>query len=145
MEVERQDCDLANYRNKHDLLEDRMMDVEMSVKGAHMMITLTKEDIQELQTSVANAHNQVELIRSNDIAWCRLRISKLEKPNNPANKSLWQPVNQLSHQVEDQDDLIKGFQAGLVGVKDRVGVLEMLSSMIRLTRSTRMLMMEVPC
>jgi hypothetical protein len=35
MEVEWQDRDLANYCNKHDLLEDRMMDVEMSVKGAH--------------------------------------------------------------------------------------------------------------
>jgi hypothetical protein len=89
MEVERQDQDIANYRNEHDLLDDRMMDVEMSAKGAHTMIAPMKEDVQELQSSVANAHNQVELIRSDDIAWCRSRISKLEKPNNPANKSLW--------------------------------------------------------
>jgi hypothetical protein len=131
MEVEWQDRDLANYCNKHDLLEDRMMDVEMSVKGAHTMIVSMKEDVQELQTSVANAHNQMELIWSDDIAWCQLRISKLEKPNNPANKSLWQLVNRLAHRVEDQDDLIKGLQAGLVGAKDRVGVLEMSSSLIR--------------
>jgi hypothetical protein len=32
--------------------------------------------------------------------------------------------------VEDQDDLIKGLQAGLIGAKDRVRVLEMLSLMI---------------
>jgi hypothetical protein len=36
----------------------------------------------------------------------------------------------LARRVEDQDDLIKGLQAGLVGAKDTVGVLEMLSSMI---------------
>jgi hypothetical protein len=36
----------------------------------------------------------------------------------------------LVSRVEDQEDLIKGLQAGLVGVKDRVGVLEMSSSMI---------------
>jgi hypothetical protein len=131
MEVEWQDCDFANYRNEHDLLDDRMMDVEMSTRGAHTMIVLMKEDVQELQSSVANAHNQVEMIQTDDIAWCRLRISKLEKPNNPANKSLWQLVNWLSCRIEDQDDLIKGLQAGLVGVKDQIGVLEMSSSMIR--------------
>jgi hypothetical protein len=70
MEVERQDRDLANYHNECDLLDDCMMDVEMSVKGAHTMIASMKEDVQELQTSVANAHNQMELIRSDDIAWC---------------------------------------------------------------------------
>ena len=138
MEVERQDCDLANYQNEHDLLEDCMMDVEMSAKGAHTMIALVKEDIQELQMSVANVHNQVELIQSDDIAWCCSRISKLEKPNNPTNKSLWQLVNRLSCQVKDQDNLIKGLQAGLVGAKDRVGVLEMLSLMIR----SRVLVLE---
>jgi hypothetical protein len=36
----------------------------------------------------------------------------------------------LSRRVEDQEDLIKGLQAGLVGMKDRVGVLEMSLSMI---------------
>jgi hypothetical protein len=37
MEVERQDCDLANCHTECDLLEDHMMDVEMSVKGAHTL------------------------------------------------------------------------------------------------------------
>ena len=68
----------------------------MSVLGAHRMIIDMKEDIQELQTSVANTHNQVEMIQSEDIAWCWSRISSLEKPNNPTNKSLWQLVNRLS-------------------------------------------------
>jgi hypothetical protein len=128
-------------------LEDCMMDVEMSAKGAHMMIMSAKEDIQELQALIANTHNQVELIQSDDIAWCRARISKLEKPNNPANKSLWQLVNQLACRVEDQDDLIKGLQAGLVGAKDRVGVLEMLSSMIRIRVSVLEEAIEInpPC
>jgi hypothetical protein len=107
-----------------------MMDVEMSVKGAHTMIALMKEDVREVQDSVANAHNQLELMKTDDIAWCWARIAKLEKPNNPTNKSLWQLVNWLSRRVEDQEDLIKGLQAGLVGVKDRVGVLEMSSLMI---------------
>jgi hypothetical protein len=131
MEVERQDRDLAVCQNNHDLLDDHMMDVEMSTKGAHTMIASMKEDVQELQTSVANPHDQVELIRSDNIAWCQARISKLEKPNNPTNKSLWQLVNQLSGRLKDQDDLIQGLQAGLVGAKDRVGVLEMSSLMIR--------------
>jgi hypothetical protein len=96
-----------------------------------MMLASTKEEVRELSDSVANIHNQVEMIQTDDIAWCRVRISKLEKPNNPANKSLWQLVNRLSHRVKDQDDPIKGLQAGLVGAKDRVRVLEMLLSMIR--------------
>ena len=55
----------------------------------------------------------------------------LEKPNNPANKSLWQLVNLLSRRVEDQADLIKDLSSGLVGAKERVSILEMSSSMIR--------------
>ena len=54
----------------------------------------------------------------------------LEKPNNPANKSLWQLINRLSRQIKDQDDLIKDLQSGLVRVKGRVSVLKMLSAMI---------------
>jgi chromosome segregation ATPase len=130
MEVEQQDHDLASYRTQHDLLEDQMMDVEMSVKGAHTMIVSMKDEVRDLDDSMANIHNQVESIQVEDIAWCRSRISTLEKPNNPTNSSLWQLVNRLSRWVEDQEDLIKGLQAGLVGAKDWVGVLEMLSSMI---------------
>ena len=75
-------------------------------------------------------NNQVERIQVEDILWCRSRISGLEKPNNPANKSLWQLVNRLSRQIKDQEDLIKDLQSGLVGAKERVSILEMSSSMI---------------
>jgi hypothetical protein len=131
MEVEWQDHDLANCHTECDLLEDRMMDVEMSAKGAHTMIASVKEDVQALNDSVANISIQLESVQVEDVAWCRAQITKLEKPNNPTNKSLWQLVNQLVSQVEDQVDLIKGLQAGLIRAKDRVRVLEMLSSMIR--------------
>jgi hypothetical protein len=143
MEVEQQDHDLANYQTEHDLLEDRMMDVEMSVKGAHTMIVSTKEEIHDLNDSMANVHNQVESIWVEDIAWCRLRITLLEKPNNPTNKSLWQLVNRLACWVKDQDDLIKDLRDGLVGAKDRVGVLEMLSLMIRSRVSVLEEVMEI--
>jgi predicted RNase H-like nuclease (RuvC/YqgF family) len=90
-----------------------------------------KDNIQELNDSVANLSNQLESVRVEDIAWCRSRISSLEKPNNPANKSLWLLVNQLSRRVEDQQDLIAALQAGMIGTKERVGTLEMSLAMIR--------------
>jgi hypothetical protein len=80
---------------------------------------------------MANLSNQLESVRVEDIAWCRSRISTLEKPNNPANRSLWLLVNQLSHWVEDQQDQIAALQAGMIGTKERVGVLEMSSVMLR--------------
>jgi hypothetical protein len=107
------------------------MDVEMSAKGAHTMMAPLKDDIQELNNTMANLSNQLESVRVEDIAWCQSRISTLEKPNNPANKSLWLLVNQLSRRVKDQQDQISALQAGMVGTKERVGVLEMLSAMIR--------------
>jgi hypothetical protein len=55
----------------------------------------------------------------------------LEKPNNPTNKSLWLLVNQLSRRIKDQQDQISALQAGMVGTKEWVGVLEMSSAMIR--------------
>ena len=107
------------------------MDVEMSVKGAHTMLAPLKEDIWDLNDTVANLSNQLEMVRVEDVAWCRSRILVLEKPNNPANKSLWLLVNQLSCRVEDQQDQISALQAGMVGTKERVGVLEMLLAMIQ--------------
>jgi hypothetical protein len=95
------------------------------------MMAPLKDDIQELNYTVANLSNQLESVRVEDIAWCRSRISMLEKPNNPANKSLWLLVNQLSCRVEDQQDQIAALQAGMVGTKERVGTLEMSSAMIR--------------
>ena len=113
-----------------DLLKDRMMDVEMSASGGHHMIGEVKE-VRDLNDLCANLNNQVERIQVEDISWCQSRISALEKPNNPANKSLWQLVNCLSRQIEDQEDLIKDLQSGLVGAKERVSVLEMSLAMIQ--------------
>ena len=66
-----------------------MMDVEMSASGAHRMIGEVKEEVRDLSDLCGNINNQVERIQVEDILWCRSRISTLEKPNNPANKSLW--------------------------------------------------------
>ena len=118
-------------RTDVDLLEDRMMDVEMSASGAHRMIDEVKEEVRDLSDLCGNLNNQVETMQVEGIDWCRSRISALEKPNNPANKSLWQLVNLLSRRVEDQADLIKDLSSGLVGAKERVSVLEMSSTMIR--------------
>jgi hypothetical protein len=133
MDKELSDCNAAQktFRMDLDLLEDRMMDVEMSASRAHRMIAEVKGEVQDLSTLGENLSNQVESMRVDDIAWCRLRISVLEKPNNPANKSLWQLINLLVRRVDDQSDLIKDLSSGLASGKERVSVLEMSSSMIR--------------
>jgi hypothetical protein len=89
MDKEIGDCNAAQktFRSDLDLLEDRTMDVEMSTSGAHCMIREVKEEVQELSTLCGNLSNQVETMQVDGIAWCRSRISVLEKPNNPANKS----------------------------------------------------------
>jgi hypothetical protein len=133
MDKEIGDCNAAQktFRMDLDLLEDRTMDVEMSALGAHHMIGEVKEEVKELNTLCGNLSNQVETMQVDGIAWCRSRISVLEKPNNPANKSLWQLVNLLVRRVDDQADLIKDLSAGLASSKERVSVLEMSSLMIR--------------
>jgi hypothetical protein len=55
----------------------------------------------------------------------------LEKPNNPTNKSLWQLLNCFIHQVEDLEDEVAGLKARSVRSGERIGVLEMSSSMIQ--------------
>jgi hypothetical protein len=130
-------------RTDVDLLEDRVMDVEMSAKGAHTMMAPLKDDIRDLNDTVANLSNQLESVRVEDVAWCRSWISQLEKPNNPTNKSLWLLVNRLSRRIEDQQDQISALQVGMIGTKERVGVLEMLSSMIRSRVSTLEEVMEI--
>ena len=35
----------GTFRTKLDLMEDRVMDVEMSAKGAHTMLATVKEDV----------------------------------------------------------------------------------------------------
>jgi hypothetical protein len=133
MDKELGDCSAAQktFRTDLDLMEDRMMDVEMSAQGAHRMIAEVKEEVRDFSDSFGNLHNQVETMRVEDIAWCRSRISVLEKPNNPANKSLWTLVNLLVRRVDDQADQIKDLKAGLALGGERVSVLEMSSSMIR--------------
>jgi hypothetical protein len=140
MDKEPGDCNAAQktFWTDLDVLEDRMMDVEMSASGAHRMIAEMKEEVRDFSDSFGNLHNQVETMRVEDIAWCRSRISVLEKPNNPANKSLWTLVNLLVRRVDDQADLIKDLRSGLASGKERVSVLEMSSSMIR----SRVLVLE---
>ena len=118
-------------RTDVDLLEDRMMDVEMSASGAHRMIGDMKEEIRDLSDLTGNLNNQMETMQVEGIDWCRSRITALEKPNNPANKSLWTLVNALSRRIETQEDLIRDLSSGLVLAKGRITVLEMSSSMIR--------------
>ena len=101
----------------------------MSASGAHHMIGDLKE-VRDLNDLTGNLNNQKETMQVEGIDWCRSRISALEKPNNPANKSLWQLVNLLSRRVEDQADLIKDLSSGLVGAKERVSILEMSLTMI---------------
>jgi hypothetical protein len=132
MDKELGDCNTVQkmFRTDLDVLEDRMMDVEMSAQGGHRMIAELKEEVRDFSDSFGNLHNQVETMRVEDIAWCRSRISVLEKPNNLANKSLWTLVNLLVRRVDDQADLIKDLRSDLVSGKERVSVLEMSSSMI---------------
>jgi hypothetical protein len=133
MDKEIGDCNAAQktFRTDLDLLEDRTMDVEMSAQGAHRMIGEVKEEVQDLSALCGNLSNQVETMQVDGIAWCWSRISVLEKPNNPANRSLWQLVNLLVSRVDDQADLIKDLRSDLAAGKERVSVLEMSSSMIR--------------
>ena len=58
------------FRTDIDLLEDRMMDVEMSTSGAHRMIGEVKEEVRDLNDLAANINNQVERIQVEDISWC---------------------------------------------------------------------------
>jgi hypothetical protein len=145
MDKELADCVAAQRtsRTEMDLLEDRMMDVEMSAQGAHRMIAEMKEEVRDFSDSFGNLHNQVETMRVEDLAWCRSRISTLEKPNNPANKSLWTLVNLLVRRVDDQADQIKDLKAGMVIGGERVSVLEMSSSMIRSRVSVLEEVMEI--
>jgi hypothetical protein len=70
MDVERQDQDLTQPQNDHDVLEDRVMDMEMSAKGAHQMMAPIKEDLWDLNDLIANVNNQVEMILVEDVSWC---------------------------------------------------------------------------
>jgi predicted RNase H-like nuclease (RuvC/YqgF family) len=140
MDKELADCNETqkDFRTELDVLEDRMMDVEMSAQGAHRMIADVKEEVRDFSDSFGNLHNQVESMRVEDIAWCRSRISVLEKSTNPANKSLWTLVNLLVRRVDAQADLIKDLRSDLEAGKERVSMLEMSSSMIR----SRVLVLE---
>ena len=84
------------FRTDIDLLEDRMMDIEMSTSGAHRILGEVKDKVRDLNDLATNINDQVERIQVEDILWCWSRILVLEKPNNPTNKSLWQLVNRPS-------------------------------------------------
>ena len=55
------------FRTDVDLLEDRMMDVEMSTSGGHCMIGEVKEEVRDLSDLCGNINNQVERIQVEDI------------------------------------------------------------------------------
>jgi hypothetical protein len=80
---------------------------------------------------MANVNNELERIQQEDVAWCQSRILALEKPNNPANCSLWQLVNSLSSRLESQEDLISNLKTGLARANEKIGVLEMSLALIR--------------
>ena len=85
MDKEIGDCNAAQktFRTDLDLLEDRMMDMEMSTLGAHCMIGEVKEEIRDFSDLCGNLNNQMETMQVEGLDWCRSRISALEKPNNP--------------------------------------------------------------
>jgi hypothetical protein len=101
------------------------------------MLAAVKEEVRDLSDySLGTSHNQVETMRVEDVCVvvCS-RISALEKPNNPANKSLWSLVNLLvssGSRISRTGSLpFKDLRAELASGKERVGVLEMSSAMIR--------------
>jgi hypothetical protein len=137
-EVEDQGQDIGKLREEFDDVEMRVLDVEMSLKGAHTMLASTKEDVSRvwqeingMNDSFANFSNQLEVVHQEDVAWCCLRISALEKPNNPANQSLWMLVNSLATRLDEQMDVISKLKAGLIESRDRVSRLEMSLVLIR--------------
>jgi hypothetical protein len=131
LKMEEMAHDQVQFRAEVDLLKDHMMDMEMSVKGAHHMVAPLKDNVQDLNDTITNISNQAETIWVEDILWCRSRIARLEKPNNPTNRSLWELLNHFVCWVEDQEDKIVSLKASLLAVKGRTGKLEMLSVMIQ--------------
>jgi archaellum component FlaC len=136
-EIEDSSKALGGLREEFDDVEMRVTDVKMLVKAAHFAIALMKEDVRELKTEVrdlndivANFSNQLESVHVEDVAWCRLRITSLEKPNNPANRSLWQLVNTLSARLDRQEDKISDLKTGLARAHEKICSLEMLSALV---------------
>jgi hypothetical protein len=70
MDLDCVDREVVQLRNDHDTLEDQVMDVEMSAKGAHQVMVPLKQDVQDLNDMVANMSNQIESVQVEDIAWC---------------------------------------------------------------------------
>ena len=67
--------------NDNSLLEDRMMDVEMSASGAHRMIMDMKEEIQDLSDLTGNLNNQMETMQVQQLqpSYCKCSGHKLGK------------------------------------------------------------------
>jgi hypothetical protein len=137
-EVEDQGQALGGLHSEFDNVEMRVLDAEMSVKGAHTIIPSTKTDVAELKVEVrdlndlaANLNNQLERVQVEDVSWCQSRILALERPNNPANRSLWQLVNALSSRLDRQEDEIKDLKSGLARAHEKIGGLEMSASLVR--------------
>jgi hypothetical protein len=96
LDMEKMGKEQTQHRVCIDVLEDSMMDVEMSAQGAHCMIATPQDDVWDLNELLANLINQLEHIQVEDVSWCRSWITQLEKPNYPTNCSLWHLANSLS-------------------------------------------------
>jgi hypothetical protein len=57
LKVGEMDCDQVQFQMDVNLLEDHMIDVEMSALGAHHMISSLKDDVRDLNNSTTNLHN----------------------------------------------------------------------------------------
>jgi hypothetical protein len=148
-EIEDQAHALGGLCSEFNDVEMRVMDVEMSARGAHTMIASVKTEVGELGMGVrdlndlaANLNNQLERVQVEDISWCRSRISALEKPSNPTNRSLWQLVNALASRLDGQEDEMKDLKSGLARALEKIGNLEMSSSLVRGRVSTLEEVME---
>jgi predicted nucleic acid-binding Zn-ribbon protein len=137
-EVEDMGRDVGKLREEFDDVEMRVLDTEMSLKGAHTMIKSTKDEVtrvwqefNDMNDSLANFSNQLEVVCQEDVSWCRSRITALEKPNNPANRSLWDLVNSMANRLDRQEDRIAGLEAGLTQAREKIGSLEMSATLSR--------------
>jgi archaellum component FlaC len=76
-EIEDNSKVLGTLREEFNDVEMRVMDVEMLARGAHLMLSSTKEEVggmrvevRDLNNIVANFSNQLESVCQEDVAWC---------------------------------------------------------------------------
>jgi hypothetical protein len=70
MKIESMDKDQTKLLVDMDLHDNCLMDVEMSVQGAHTMLASVRDDVRDLNDLAANLNNQLERVQVKDISWC---------------------------------------------------------------------------